>query len=74
MTGAGCRWRLVRRSHGAPTAVTASVVFAPQATTLEAVVRVAGNRWTVESAFEAATGEVGLEQDAGRSWTAWDSA
>jgi SRSO17 transposase len=36
-----CRWLLVRRSRSAPAEVTASVVFAPQATTLEEVVRVA---------------------------------
>jgi len=66
-----CRWLLVRRRLGAPTELTASVVFAPQATTLEAVVRVAGSRWTVESAFEAAKGEVGLDQYDVRSWTAW---
>jgi len=47
-------------------------VFAPPPTTLEAVVRVAGSRWTVESSFEAAQGEVGLEQYAVRSGTAWD--
>jgi len=32
---------------------------APQATALEEVVRVAGSRWTIESGFEAAKGEVG---------------
>jgi SRSO17 transposase len=65
------RWLLVRRSLGAPTELTADVVFAPQATTLEVVVRVAGSRWTVESAFEAAKGAVGLDQYDVRSWTAW---
>jgi SRSO17 transposase len=39
----------------------ASVVFAPQETKLEAVVRVAGARWTIEQLFEAAKGEVGLD-------------
>ena len=34
----------------------------------------AGSRWTVESSCEAAKGEVGLDQYAVRSWTAWDSA
>jgi SRSO17 transposase len=66
-----CRWLLVRRSLGASTELTAYVVFAPQATTLGAVVRVAGSRWTVESAFEAAKGEIGLDQYEVRSWTAW---
>jgi SRSO17 transposase len=47
------------------------VVFAPQATPLEKLVRVAGSRWTIESGFEAAKGEVGLDDYEGRSWTGW---
>jgi SRSO17 transposase len=66
-----CRWLLVRRSLSAPAEVTAYVVFAPQATTLEEVVRVAGSRWTIESGFEAAKGEVGLDHYEVRSWTGW---
>jgi SRSO17 transposase len=65
------RWLLVRRSLSEPTELTAYVVFAPPPTTLEEVVRVAGSRWTVESSFEAAKGEVGLDQYEVRSWTAW---
>ena len=65
------RWLLVRRSLSEPTDLTAYVVFAPPPTTLEEVVRVAGSRWTVESSFEAAKGEVGLDQYEVRSWTAW---
>ena len=67
-------WRrglLVRRSLSAPTALTAYVVFAPQATTLETVVPVAGSRWTVERCFEEAKGEVGLDHDEVRSWPGW---
>ena len=46
--------------------------FLPRsATPLEEVVRVAGSRWTVESSFEAAKGEVGLDHYEVRSWTAW---
>jgi len=63
------RWRLVRRRVSAPSELTASVVFARQATTLEEVVRVAGSRWTIESGFEAATGAVGLDHDEVRRWT-----
>jgi SRSO17 transposase len=65
------RWLLVRRSVSDPQEVTAYVVFAPQATALEEVVRVAGSRWTIESAFEAAKGEVGLDHYEVRSWTGW---
>ena len=68
------RWLLVRRRLSEPSDLTAYVVCAPLPTTLEEVVRVAGSRWTVESSCEAAKGEVGLDQYAVRSWTAWDSA
>jgi SRSO17 transposase len=65
------RWLLVRRSVSDPTDLTAYVVFAPQETTLEAVVRVAGTRGTIECCFEAAKGEVGLDDYEVRSWTGW---
>jgi SRSO17 transposase len=61
----------VRRSLWEPAERRAYVIFAPQATTLEAVVRVAGARWTIESSVEAAKGEVGLDQYEVRSWTGW---
>ena len=65
------RWLLVRRSLSTPTELSAYVVFAAQATTLEEVVRVAGTRWTIESGFEAAKSEVGLDHYEVRSWTGW---
>jgi SRSO17 transposase len=65
------RWLLVRRRLSAPAELTAYVVCAPQATTLEEVVRVAGSRWTVESGFEEAKGEVGLDQYEVRNWIGW---
>lgn len=65
------RWLLVRRSVSTPTELTAYVVFARQETMLAEVVRVAGTRWTIESCFEAAKGEVGLDQYEVRSWTGW---
>jgi SRSO17 transposase len=65
------RWLLVRRSLSTPAELTAYIVFAPQATMLEEVVRVAGSRWTVESGFEEAKGEVGLDHYEVRSWTGW---
>jgi SRSO17 transposase len=65
------RWLLVRRSTSDPKDVTAYVVFAPQATPLGELVRVAGSRWTIESGFEAAKGDVGLDDYEVRSWTGW---
>ena len=47
------------------------MVFVPQDTTLADVVQVAGIRWTIESGFEAAKGEVGLDDYEVRSWTGW---
>jgi SRSO17 transposase len=64
-------WLLVRRSLSLPTELTAYLVFAPQDTTLAEVVQVAGTRWTIESSFEAAQGEVGLDDYEVRSWTGW---
>jgi SRSO17 transposase len=65
------RWLLVRRSLSDPTDLQAYVVFAPVGTALEALVQVAGRRWTIEVAFEAAKGEVGLDHYEVRSWTGW---
>jgi len=65
------RWLLVRRSLSAPTDLTAFVVFAPQATSLAEAAQTAGARWTIESSFEAAKGEVGLDHYEVRSWTGW---
>lgn len=55
------RWLLVRRSVGDPDDLTAYAVFAPEGTTLGELARAAGSRWKIESAFEAAKGEVGLD-------------
>ena len=65
------RWLLVRRRVSEPAELTAFVVFGWQATPLEEVVRVAGSRWTIESGFEAAKGEVGLDHYEVRTWTGW---
>jgi SRSO17 transposase len=66
-----CRWVLVRRQISDPTDLAAYVVFAPAATTLEELVRVAGSRWAIEVCFEAAKSTVGLDQYEVRSWTGW---
>ena len=65
------RWVLVRRKLDEPTDLTAFVAYAPAATDLETLVRVAGSRWTIEVALEEAKGEVGLDQYEVRSWTGW---
>jgi SRSO17 transposase len=65
------RWLLVRRSISEPTELRAYVVFAPQGTALAEVAGVAGTRWTIESCFEAAKAEVGLDHYEVRSWGGW---
>ena len=54
---------LVRRSVEDPSDRAYYVVFARRAeVSLEALVRVAGTRWQIESAFEEAKGECGLDE------------
>jgi SRSO17 transposase len=65
------RWLLIRRSIAEPTAVTAYIACAPATTTLAALGRVAGMRWTVEESIQTAKGEVGLDHYEVRSWTGW---
>ena len=67
-------WRtglLIRRKIGQPEKLAFYLTLAPVSTSLEALVRVAGTRWTVEACFEAAKGEVGLDQYELRSWSGW---
>jgi SRSO17 transposase len=72
--GAAAGWRLgllIRRSPTEPDDLTYYLTHAPEATTLAELVRVAGARWAIESCFEEAKGEVGLDQYEVRSWTGW---
>jgi SRSO17 transposase len=67
-------WRkglLIRRPIDRPTDLTFYLTHAPEAATLAILVRVAGTRWTIESGFEQAKGEVGLDQYEVRSWVGW---
>lgn len=68
-------WRhylLVRRSIDDPSERAYYVVFARrEAAALERLVRVAGTRWQIESAFEEAKGACGLDEYEVRKWVAW---
>jgi SRSO17 transposase len=64
-------WLLVRRSRKDPKDLAYYVVFGPDRTTLAALARVAGRRWTIEECFEAAKQEVGLADYEVRSWHGW---
>jgi SRSO17 transposase len=65
------RGLLVRRSIAEPDKLTYYLTFAPEDTPVSTLVNVAGTRWTIESCFEAAKSEVGLDQYEVRTWTAW---
>jgi SRSO17 transposase len=72
--GAAPGWRmglLIRRSTAEPDDLTYYLTHAPAETTLARLVRIAGTRWAIESCFEAAKGEVGLDEYEVRSWTGW---
>jgi SRSO17 transposase len=45
--------------------------WTPQPTTLADLMRVAGIRWTVEEEFQAAKGQVGLDEHQVRRWDSW---
>lgn len=64
-------WLLVRRRLSDPSKLTAYACFAPEGTSLQTLVEVAGSRWAIEACFEQATGEVGLDQYEVRSWHGW---
>src|SRR4051794_6841663 len=72
--GAPLGWEkglLVRRKLDEPDELAFYLALAPEGTALADLVRVAGTRWTIESCFEAAKGEVGLDEYEVRSWTGW---
>jgi hypothetical protein len=58
---------LVRRELDEPDGLTFCPTLAPPGTALATLVRVAGTRWTIEACFEAAKGEVGLDEHEVRS-------
>jgi SRSO17 transposase len=62
---------LIRRSLAAPHELAFYLTHAAHGTALADLVQIAGARWTIEACFEAAKGEVGLDQYEVRSWTGW---
>jgi len=64
-------WLLVRRGLEEEPETAYYVCFGPAATGLGELVRVAGTRWAIEGGFEAAKGEVGLDDYEVRRWDGW---
>ncbi len=62
---------LVRRSLSTPDELAYYLVYAPTGTSVQEIVRVAGTRWSIETFFKQAKGQVGLDQYEVRSWQGW---
>lgn len=62
---------LVRRHPIRPQECAYYLVYAPDGTAVDAVVRAAGSRWAVEDTFKLAKGQVGLDHYETRSWRGW---
>ena len=62
---------LARRHPTRPEELAYYLIYAPDGTPLEAVVRAAGSRWAIEDTFTLAKGQVGLDHYEGRSWPGW---
>jgi SRSO17 transposase len=56
------RWVLARRSPARPEEIAYYLAYAPNGTRVAELVRIAGTRWTIEEAFQAAKNECGLDR------------
>jgi SRSO17 transposase len=66
-----CRGLLVRRHPKRRSERAYYLTRAPVGTSLQTLVEIAGRRWTIESGFEQAKGEVGLDQYEVRRFDGW---
>jgi SRSO17 transposase len=64
-------WLLVRQSLRDPGERAYYIVFAPADVSLAELAGVAGLRWTIETCFETAKDDLGLDHCEARSWHAW---
>ncbi|MBA3532378.1 MAG: IS701 family transposase [Ardenticatenales bacterium] len=64
-------WVVARRSLSDPTELAYYRAFGPTGTSLPTLVRIAGQRWTIEEGFESTKSLVGLDQYEVRKWLAW---
>jgi len=65
------RWLLVRRGSDDPEDLAFYQAYGPEDTSVEELVRICGERWAIEVAFEEAKGEIGMDHYEVRKWGAW---
>jgi hypothetical protein len=65
------RWLLMRRSIEEREQIAYYLCYGPAHTSVHELIRIAGRRWVIEDSFEAAKGEVGLDEYEVRKWDGW---
>jgi SRSO17 transposase len=68
---AGELWLILRRNLDDPSEIKYYFSNAPAHTPLHEFVRISGMRWPIETIFEEAKGEVGMDHYEMRSWLGW---
>ena len=68
---AGEVWLIIRRNLDDPSVIKYYFSNAPADTPLSEFVRISGMRWPIETIFEEAKGEVGMDHYEMRSWLGW---
>ena len=64
-------WLIIRRNLDDPSELKYFFSNAPISTPLSEFVRISGMRWPIETIFEEAKGEVGMDHYEMRSWIGW---
>jgi SRSO17 transposase len=65
------RWLLMRRGIAEPEKICYYLCYGPAQTSVQELIGIAGRRWVIEDCFEAAKGEVGLDEYEVRKWDGW---
>jgi SRSO17 transposase len=65
------RWLLMRRNIAEPEEIAYYLCYGPAQMSVHELIRIAGRRWVIEDCFEAAKGEVGLDEYEVRKWDGW---
>jgi SRSO17 transposase len=65
------RWLLMRRSIAKPEEIAYYLCYGAAQTSVHELIRIVGRRWVIEDCFEAAKGEVGLDEYEVRKWDGW---
>jgi SRSO17 transposase len=64
-------WLIIRRNLDVPSEIKYFFSNAPVSTRLNEFVRISGMRWPIETIFEEAKGEIGMDHYEMRSWLGW---